>query len=69
MLGGVIAVLEEVRGLGEKIDAQANSTKTQARQITKIDRRLMAIGIMAGLALAAIAAHTGWTWLVAAATP
>jgi hypothetical protein len=69
MLGGVIAVLEEVRGLGRKIDAQDNSTKAQAKQITKIDRRLIAVGIMAGLALAAIATHTGWTWLAAAAVP
>jgi len=69
MLGGVIAVLEEVRGLGGKIDAQAKSTETQAKRITKIDHRLIAVGIMAGLALAAIAAHTGWTWLAAAAVP
>ena len=69
MLGGVIAVLEEVRGLGKKIDAQDNSAKAQAKRITKIDHRLIAVGIMAGLALAAIAAHTGWTWLAAAAVP
>lgn len=67
MLGGIVAVLTEVQGIGEKIDEHGKKLDGQARRITKLDRRLIAVGIIAALALAAIGAHTGWTWLSAAA--
>jgi hypothetical protein len=57
MLGGIVAVLEETRGLGEKIEKQD-------KRLSKTDRRLTYVGILAALALGAVAAHTGWTWIV-----
>lgn len=69
MLGGVISVLEEVRAMSEKMDNHSKKLDDQAKRGTTTDRKLVAVGIVAGLALAAIATHTGWTWLTAAAVP
>lgn len=69
LLGGVVAVLEEVRVQGDKLEANKTEMLAMHKKVGKIDRRLIVVGIVAFLALSAIAAHAGWTWLVPTVIP